>query len=181
MNSDEMTTGGIVASSAVRAQHASQSMAFNLKNKVFVELFGSDASAIDGIFRENAAKIAEKSAKMVKAVSSTPAAAAVKAGSQVITTSQPQPEPPHPSVAKAASASPGDGAVGEQGGLGSETISKSQKKRLKLKAKKQSALAAGASDGSEEDTEGDRDDDGSDSSFGGVLQSLASAKLEEEA
>jgi hypothetical protein len=150
MNSEEMTTGGLAASSADRKAFAVASAAYNAKDKVYVELFGSGEPL--GLFQESAATMQEFCRKR-------------KEKSQM---SEGLPKKAQGAVAKAAAAAAAAAAAGG-GGVVEETKaetessgpSKSAKKRAKEKEKSRRLKEEAGNEAALEETDGvDGDGDG---------------------
>ena len=165
MNSDELTTGGLAASSAERKSLAMTSTAYNAKDKIYIEVFGSGPPL--ELFQESEARLNEITKKRLEKSSQAPSSVAKKIPSP----SSPTPPSPPAATTSSAHTTPTSttmtGTVrssvdveGEKGGT--VALSKSAKKRAKEKekARRQKEAAdngisyvAGSNDGS--DDEGD--------------------------
>jgi len=129
MNSDELTTGGLAASSAERKSMAIASTAYNAKDKIYVELFGGGPPL--ELFQESEARLNEIIKKRLEK-SQPPSSVAKK----VPPTTPPSPIPlasTTPTTTIAGSFRSSADADGEKGGT--VTLSKSAKKRAKEKEK----------------------------------------------
>ena len=118
MNSDELTTGGLMASAAERRTMAAASKAYNLKDKVYCDLFG--AGDPEELFAAADAKLVDAMKKRQEKAAASAAAAAATAKT-----------PPDAAVKVAA----GSSVDAEEGEHGSSALTKSAKKRLKEKEK----------------------------------------------
>jgi ubiquitin-protein ligase len=121
MNSDELTTGGLMASAAERRTMAAASKAYNLKDKVYCDLFG--AGDPEELFAAADAKLVDAMKKRQEKAAASAAAAAATAKA-----------PPDAAV-KVAAGSSVDAEEGGEGEHGSTALTKSAKKRLKEKEK----------------------------------------------
>ena len=144
MNSDELTTGGLMASVTERKTMAAASTAYNLKDKVYCDLFG--AGDPEELFAAADAKFADAMKKRQEK-------AAAAAASPAVATKAPQ------AVGKSVDA---DAADGESGGA----LTKSAKKRIKEKEK-------AARKAQEEGGGGDTDAAGVEGSMGDLNLKLA--------
>ena len=152
MNSDELTTGGLAASSAERKSLAIASTAYNAKDKIYVELFGS-GSPLE-LFQESEARLNEITKKRLE--KSQPPSSVQK---KVPTPTPPSPSPPKSTITDTVRTSAD--AEGEKV-IGTVTLSKSAKKRAKEREKvrrqKEAAdsgtsYVAGNNDGSDDEGE----------------------------
>ena len=135
MNSDELTTGGLAASSAERKSLAIASTAYNAKDKIYVELFGSGPPI--ELFLESEARLNEITKKRLE--KSQPPASNVAKKVPIPPSPSPSPAvPPDPATLTTTTTTTGTvrstaDAEGEK--MGTVTLSKSAKKRAKEKEK----------------------------------------------
>jgi hypothetical protein len=125
MNSEESTTGGITASPEARRKFAESSIEYNAHDKVFVSLFGSDPR---DRFTESELRLSENTAAYIKS-SSSPAVkcvAAPSASSSAASVDDAKADADEAASAKAC----------VDGVLPAKVPSKSARRRLKEKRKK---------------------------------------------